>query len=359
MPRHPLSAALACTLLLVSAFSPAVAAEPDIAVAKVKWDAPWKPGMVLEYTTEYLSDETQDGVRSRSRSTDTTHVRIEQAIDDGFVQSWTSKDSKYVVLDGPSDEAAINAANAAMAGVPVEVKLNAAGNYAGMHNLDFVMPRLRKAMEPVIQAGVEQELAKITDPKARDEARANTKDMGVFIDRLFTPAYVEALLTREISTYNGFVGIELEPDQAYELDTELPNPFGGAPLPAKLTFSLSISADDPEDLFVSYEMDVDPEKLAAMAVDLVEKVVDKKAPKEAKAALKSIELRNEGLFVVHRPTGVIEMFEDTRTTRHGKTEKIERHRMRQLNGDHDHVWRDEEDSEDKASTAETAEPAAS
>ena len=357
MTRHPLAAAFACTLLLAPVVLPAFAAEPEIAAAKVKWDMPWKTGVSLEYATEYLEDETEDGKRSRSRSTDTTTVRIEQAHDKGFVQSWTSKDSKYVVLDGESDEAEVNALNAAMAGVPVEVTLDADGNYAGMHNLDAILPKLRKAMTPIIKAGAEKEVAKMTDAKARAEAEKNLGNADAMVDRLFTPAFVEALLTRMISTYNGFVGIELEPDQAYELDTELPNPFGGAPMPAKLTFSLSISGEDPEDLFVAYEMNVDPEKMAAMAIDIGEKLADKKATAEEKAEFKSVELKDEGLFVVHRPTGIIEMFEDTRTTRHGKTEKIERHRMRQLDGAHDHVWRDEAETED--ASAGTAEPKAS
>jgi hypothetical protein len=357
MPRHPLAAALACTLLLAPVVLPAFAAEPDIAAAKVKWDMPWKQGLSLQYATEFLSDEHKDGKRERSRSTDNTTVRIEAASGKGFVQSWTSKDAKYVVLDGESDAAEMKALNAAMAGVPVQVKLDAAGNYAGMHNLDDILPRLRKAMSPFVKATAEKELAKITDKQARAAAQDNLKNAEAMLDRLFTPAYVEAMLSRMISTYNGFVGIELEPDQAYELDTELPNPFGGAPLPAKLTFSLSISADDPEDLFVAYEMTVDPEKMAALALEVGEKLADKKATDEERAGFKSVELKDEGLFVVHRPTGVVEMFEDTRTTRHGTTEKVERHRMRQLDGAHDHVWRDEADA--PGAGTGTAEPGAS
>ena len=162
MPRHPLAAALACTLLLAPVVLPAFAAEPEIAAAKVKWDMPWKQGMSLQYATEYLSDEKKDGARERSRSTDNTTVRIDEASDKGFVQSWTSKDARYVVLDGESDATEMNALNAAMAGVPVEVKLDAAGNYAGMHNLDVVMPRMRKAMAPILQGTIDRTLAKVT-----------------------------------------------------------------------------------------------------------------------------------------------------------------------------------------------------
>ena len=55
-----------------------------------------------------------------------------------------------------------------------------------------------------------------------------------------------------------------------------------------------------------------------------------------------ISIVDEGLFVVHRPTGVVEMFESTRTVQAGAKSKVDRHRLRLANGEHDHVWRDEE-----------------
>jgi hypothetical protein len=363
MPRHPLSAALSCVLLLVPAFAPAIAAEPEVAVAKVKWEMPWKQGVVVDYASESLQDEVKDGVRSRSRSTDTTHVRITEANAKGFVQAWTSEGYRYEVLDGASDEAEKRAFMAAFGDTTLEANLDAAGNYAGLRNLDSILPRLRKASEPMLKANIDAELAKISDPKAREAARAKAQEnLGAVLDTMMAPKLIEALLSREIANYNGFFGIELEPDQSYELETELPNPMGGAAFPAKLTFSLSISADDPEDLFVTYDMVLDREKTAAIALEIGEKLVGQKATDADKAQLPTVDIHDEGLFVVHRPTGIIEMYEDTRTTSFAKTKKIERNRLRQLNGKHDHVWRDEDEAADgkaEAAPAEPAKPAAS
>jgi len=63
-----------------------------------------------------------------------------------------------------------------------------------------------------------------------------------------------------------------------------------------------------------------------------------------------VDVRDEGFFLVHRITGVIEMMESTRTTKlPDGGEKIERYRMRQIDGAHDHEWREEdEDDEDDA-----------
>ena len=362
MSRHPLSAALSCALLLVPAFVPAVAAEPEVAVAKVKWEMPWKQGVAVDYASEVMHDDFENGVRSRTRSTDTTHVRITEANDEGFVQTWASEGDHYETLDGPSRDAEMRAFINAFGDTTLEANLDAAGNYASMRNLDKILPRLRKASEPMLQVGIDAELAKIKDAKAREEARAKAQEnMGPMLDRMLTPRLVEALLSREIANYNGFFGIELEPDQAYEVETELPNPMGGTAFPAKLTFSLSISADDPEDLFVTYDMVVDREKAAAIALEIGEKLVGQKATDKDKAELPAIDIHDEGLFVVHRPTGIIEMYEDTRTTTIGKTKKVERNRLRQLNGKHDHVWRDEEaaDAKPAAEAAKPAAPAAS
>ena len=346
MPRHPLSAALSCALLFASATLPAFAAEPVVSVAKVKWVMPWKAGVALDYATESLTDETKDGARQRSRSTDVTHMRIKDANDQGFIQSWASDGVRYEVLEGNNDEAERRAFNAQVADLVMEVELNPDGNLIGMHNLDAILPRLRKATEQMARQQAEKEFAKIADPKAREAARAKAEeDLPRVVDRFLSPALVQGLLTRVVSNYNGFFGVEVEPDQSYELALELPNPIGGAPLPAKLTFSMSISEEDAEDLYVAYDVTVDAEKAAAMALKIGEKIADSKATDQDKAALKSLDIQTEGLFVVHRPTGIIEMFEDTQTTVVGTTKKVERNRFRQLNGPHEHTWRDEETPE--------------
>lgn len=342
--RRLLAAALVCALPFAS-----VAAETAEAPAAetVKWVMPWKAGMVHKYAMEDVETETKAGVRAQHRTRSNVIVRVTQA-DDGFVQAWSDEpgSARFDILEGDkTSEAAMRTAMEALADVVVEVGLDKDGNYAGMRNLDDVLPRLRTAMLPVAQAGVDAMIEKAEkDPAKREEARkAAAEGMAKGMETMFAPAVAENLLTRNIQTYNGFVNIDLEPDMAYELETKLPNPFGGDAFPAKMTLSLSVSKDDPEDLFVVFDQAIDPAGMRKTVEALLEKLGGDKAAVEAvKKTLEKFSLVDEGLFVVHRPTGVIEMFETTRTTKADGLEKIERHRQRLLDGEHDHVWKDEE-----------------
>jgi hypothetical protein len=349
MRLHALALALLCALsapvLADEAAKPAAPAAP-----KVKWVLPWKPGLALAYATEDTTTEEKDGTTTRTRGTDTTRVRVAAGADGGFVQTWIGEGSKYDLLEGPPSAQAMvegtRAAAAAFEGTPIEVQLAADGTYGGVRNIEPLVAKMRELMKPVIAAGLEAELAKIEDPKKREQARAAAQErVQPRMERLLTPAYVEALLTRQIQDYDGFHGLELEPDQSYEAQTQIPNPLGGAALPAKITFSMSVSEDDPEDLYVAWDMVIDPDKAAQAALAIGEEMAGRKLDKNDKDALAKLDIADEGIIVVYRPTGVVEMFESTRTTQvPGQSKKVERHRMRLLDGAHDHTWRDAQET---------------
>ncbi|KGQ17928.1 hypothetical protein LF41_1782 [Lysobacter dokdonensis DS-58] len=338
--RRTLVVALLCALPVLSSSAADDAAKP---AQSVKWVLPWKDGTSLTYAaSESTTDETK-GVRKRSRSSSTTVVRITESSADGFVQTWTGSGYTFEVLEGDkSEEAQMKALAAALDDLPVSVQLNADGNFTGVRNMDVLMPRFRAAMRPIFDGMIEAGVKKIADEKTRATKRAEAQAaMDKAMETMLSPAMMEALLARNISWYNGFVGIDLEPEQAYELETDLPSPLGGPNIPAKLTFSLSVSEDDAEDLFVSYHQAVDSEKARAALRANANHIVDGKIP-ESELAKIEMTVKDEGFFVVHRPTGLVEMFEATRTTTVNGKDKVERSRMRLLNGDHDHTWKDEE-----------------
>lgn len=256
--RRTLAAALLCAL----ACSPAFAAE-ETATPTVKWVNPWKPGTSLDYATEDLTTETEGTKREQTRGTSNTTVTILQASRDGFVQSWTGQDAHYAVIEGDkAKEAFMQRLAQAFEGLSLEVELDAAGNYARARNIAALAPMLREAFLAGAMEGAERELAASRKPAAEaDEVRRKVRTMMEAIaDRMTAPAPLETMLTRNVQWYNGFVGIDIEPDQNYELETDLPNAFGGPAFPAKLTFSLSVSPDDPDDLYVGFEQAIDPVK---------------------------------------------------------------------------------------------------
>ena len=339
--RRTLAVALLCAL----PFSHSLAAE-EAAAPTVKWVLPWKPGTTLEYASEDLT--TNDlAKRERTRATATATVRITEATKQGFVQAWSWRDEAYVVEEGDkSGEAQMREFATAMQDVTLEVELDAGGNYARLRNLAEITPRLRHAMQPLMLAGLDASLAKIPDAK-RDEARkAAMAQVEGLVDRMLAPAVLETMLTRNIQWYNAFVGIDIEPDQDYEAKVEVANPVGGAPIPVTVTFSLSVSKEDPDDLFVAFEQKIDRENGGAAVSAIIEGLLGTTLPKDEKQL--EISIIDEGLFVVHRPTGVVEMFEATRTLQTGGKSKVERHRSRLTNGEHEHVWTDEQEEADEA-----------
>jgi hypothetical protein len=373
--RRTLAAALLCALPFAHAFAaelgagttaettarPAdgtvaeAAAEAAVAPT-VKWVLPWKAGTMLEYASEDLTTKDLGG-RERTRSTSTATVRISEVSDEGFVQAWSWRDNNYVVEEGDkAEEAAVREFSAALQDIVLEVQLDADGTYQGLRNLDRITPRLREATLPMISAGMDEKLAAISDEAKREEARkAGQAQVEAILDRMLAPAVVEVMLARNIQWYNALAGIDIEPDQDYEAKLELPSPVGGPAIPVTIVFSLSVSRDDPDDMYVVFEQKIDRGNAGVALSAIVESLFGTKLPAGEDAPEMSIV--DDGMFVVHRPTGVPEMFESTRTVKYGERSKVERYRLRLLNGVHEHAWKDEAEGADVAQGAEGAEDA--
>ncbi|HEY0660029.1 MAG TPA: hypothetical protein VGD21_01700, partial [Lysobacter sp.] len=317
------------TILLAAA---ALLALPNAAVAAdtLRWPSPWEAGLSLVYETESLDSEAKAGQREKIRTTDTTEVTISQASADGYLQEWRSRDLGFEVIEGDKAAGALReAAVRAMADSTVEVALDKNGNYASIRNLDALSTRMREVMRPLIVASIEAEVGKLDEGK-RDKARAEAlKGSDGILDRITSPAMLEPMLGRVLQTYNGFVGVDLEIGEWYELETAQANPLGGKPFPSKLQFQLYPSEDDPNDVFLEWNSSVDPDKGADAMWELTEKLVGKKIPpKERKALPDTVAIKDEGFFLFRRDTGIVEMYESVRTIKLGDHEKVERQRMR-------------------------------
>jgi hypothetical protein len=338
--RRTLAVALLCALPVLPAF----AADEAAATPTIKWVNPWKAGTTLTYATEDTTRETQAGKTDHSRSTSNATVKVTQASTTGFVQVWSWDEGTYDVLEGDkSKEAQMRALGAAFKDVVLEVDLDKDGNYARARNIADIAPRMRTALRAMLLPTIDAEAAKIEDAGKREEKRKELKaNIDGIADRIVAPAVLEGLLTRNIQTYNGFVGIDLEPDQEYGLQTQLPNPLGGQPFPATLAVSLSVSEDDPDDIFVGFVQAIDPEKSEAALIAAGEAILGKKLTEAQLKEELNFSVEDEGFFVVHLSTGVVEMFETKRTTKINDKLKVERHRMRLTNGEHEHEWVDEQ-----------------
>ncbi|MGH8075818.1 MAG: hypothetical protein ACREPE_00620, partial [Lysobacter sp.] len=130
--------------------------------------------------------------------------------------------------------------------------------------------------------------------------------------------------------------------ERYALETELDNPLGGKKFPATMEFGLYASEEDPADIFIEWDSTIDPKKGMDAVWDLTETLYGIKVPKADRKGLpKQISFVDEGFIIFNRDSGVIEMFESTRTVKLGDKVDVDRNRMRLTNGDHSHTWTEE------------------
>ena len=337
MSRRPLALALCSAFIASHAF----AAEP--AAGNIKWSAPWKAGMTLEYATSSLTEETQGGTTTRELETDIEIVAITEATDKGFLQTWKSKPGAYRVVEmAPAQKAMVEALAAGMAGEAVEIELAKDGTVERARNAAALVGKMKALTRPLFEKEIEAQVATLPPDQQAARRAAARENTTRALDTMFSPDMAEALLLRKPTAFNGFFGIDVEPETTYEASFEAPMPLGGPSLPMKTTFVVSVSEDDPDDLFIDFETQADQDKFAELVKHMGSKLSGGHVWTEAELKqIAGVSMRDKGLFVVHRPTGVIEMFETTRTTTSEGKVKVERERMRQLGGAHDHVWTDE------------------
>lgn len=316
----------------------------------IRWLLPWREGVTLRYAAEDYDDERDGDSRERTRVTGIETISIREARDDGYLQAWSFADTRFEVLEGePVAADVMQGLMESLAGLEIEVELDGAGNYAGIRNLSVISARMRPAMQQAISSAAGSVPAAMAagqeasaDPAALQVARAAAdKAMAGMLDRLVSPEVLGPLLSEDAVRYNDFVGAELEDGVEYAVDVDLENPLSGGSLPARVTFGAHLRESDPDDVFLEWTTRVDPEAAAAAARNLAGMLLESMP---AEAATLSPELLVElsviesGFVLFRRSTGVVEMLEATRTVRAGGELKVERRRMRLLDGDHAHEW---------------------
>lgn len=334
--------ALCCTNAVAQ--EPA-AAPPAEAAPVIDLPLPWKVGQVLRYAYENTDAKQSPGKREKTRLTSITELRTRRADKDGFDVHWASHDTVYKTLEGDASLDALMApAMGQMEQLPMEVVLDADGGYRAIRNIDQLSARMRVAMAPVAKASLEAGLRAAGAPQAGspEQRKAQAEALlKTYLDNISAPKLLEATATRQVRNIAFFNAGGLEDDAWYTLETELPNPTGGAAFPAKLEYGLWVSEDDPEDVYIRWTSTIDPVKGAAALADTVRRLFGEGLPLAPEDLPKQVAIEDAGLMLVHRPTGMVEMYEDERTTTFGKTRNYERTRMRLLDAGHGHEWADE------------------
>lgn len=334
-----------CCLACADVVAQEVASPPaEEAAETIKLPLPWKLGQLLRYETEQVETKTSPQGREKSRTTSMTDAKTVEAGKDGFVQHWRTHDMAIEVMEGDATFAkVIEDAARQLEDLPMIVEADAAGALVKVRNIEAISARMRQTLRPVFTKvfldGMEKGLAN-ADPEARKKAMdAAPAQADALIDRLTEPKLLEAQGTAHIGTLLNFSGAELENDQAYELESELENPTGGKPFPAKLTFGLYVTEDRPEDVFLEWTLEIDPLKGADAVWDTVEKLYGRTiSAQERKELPQQVSIVDKGFLVFERATGLPEMYQNERTTKVAENASYERNRMRLLGNPHEHEW---------------------
>lgn len=344
------------TLLLAAASVPAaeknVARDPAAAAPRadeVSLVLPWRVGVELRYATEDYDDGRDADGRERTRMTSIETIRITEAGDAGFLQEWSFADSRYEVLEGePPGTHLIEGMLESLGDVVLEIELDAAGNFTGIRNLAQVAERMRPVMDAALLAGFEAGLASAEgDADADADVLAQARAAGLprvqaMVEQMMAPDMLQMLLSEDAVQYNDFAGIALEEGQRYEFDIELDHPLGVGVLPARVALVLHVHDRDSDDVHLEWTTHLDREKAAEAAIAVAERMFDAGIPAEAREkVLAELSIVNAGTAVFRHSTGVVEMLEVTKTVRAGDELKVERRRMRLLDGGHDHQWPDD------------------
>lgn len=324
IPAPFLAALLPVLLSLVAA--PALAAE------RVRMPVPWRTGMTLVYDTESIHREKNAEGSGSRRVTDRTEVRVDEAGRKGHVLVWTTRDSRVEAIDGDRHTTDLLAPMLEkLDGLPVTIELDRDGRYRRVRNLEDIAGRVRTAIRPILEAGLEKSFGK-DGPKvskydrtaALDAARAQ---LDAAIPQIITLDGVEHVSSSQMKTFSAFVGMSLEVGKRYRDATPIESPMEGKPLPGQREYVLEIDREDATLVRIHWTHALDAAGDAAAQWRLVEELTGE-APTGA-GAPKDLSLREEGVLVFRRDTGIIELVETVNTSRYGRQhDEHERHRMR-------------------------------
>jgi|688.fasta_scaffold00702_17 hypothetical protein len=166
------------------------------------------------------------------------------------------------------------------------------------------------------------------------EAKVPPKTIDALLKQTFetvTGPNMEALTLKEAQLFLRFAGMELELDKKVEFETELPNPLGGDPYPAKGWFSASAIPDQPAELLVECGSSIDAERARQLMLESLSELAEqtgKPAPKPEQ--LPKIEVEDRSTYFIDRRSGLPRLVENTRTSTTGSRTRIDRTSIRWL-----------------------------
>jgi hypothetical protein len=251
-------------------------------------------------------EESSEAVQ-KARSTTTVDVRVASVSADGaMLLEWVPGPTSFGDGQTPPDLVA-RAAAVALEGLTLRLSINAAGEFNGVANEREVTPKLQ-VLTDFIVAGA-----------AEDIPEHDRQAFRALIAQIVSPDMMLRAATTDVKTYLGLNGITIAEDQTIEADLEQPNPLGEGSIPSRFRISAKSVTGDTA-VFVT-SASYDSKAFLQVTRSLMERT-GKTFTAEELAAASSIEMLDEGRFVLDRTTGLMREVIARRRMRAG-----DRHRL--------------------------------
>ena len=293
---------LAACLLLSFVLAPAFAQD------KISLPLPWKQGMTLRYHSTSVTDKTrkiQAGqVHTRIQIQDVTELKILEATQQGYVQSWRSlKPEVATIGDNDQVSAERKMANALVKrfeNLPLEAKLDAHGNYVGLRNWQALGDAMREVMLPVMleQASARKELKQVDPAELR-------KRLEPALARMTSQDALNAALGRQVAIYNYFIAPSLAPHKIVTYTDNIPSPWSADIIPSNGSFEMTQVDDAAGTVTVHWRQGIDQVRGKDVAWKMVESITGMKPEDlDPNKMPRGLELQDEATVVIERATGI-------------------------------------------------------
>jgi hypothetical protein len=299
----------AACLFLLLAFAPA-------ARATITLPVPWQQGMTLRYHSTSVTDKTrkiQAGqVHTRVQIQDVTELKILEANQQGYVQSWRSlKPEVATIGDGDQVMAERRMATALVKrfeNLPLEARLDAHGNYVGLRNWQALGAAMREVMLPVMldQASARKDLKHVDPAELR-------KRLEPALARMTSQSALDAALGRQVAIFNYFIAPSLTPHKLVTYTDNIPSPWSSDIIPSKGSFEMTAVDEAAGTVTVHWKQGIDPARGKEVAWKMVESITGLKPVDLDPGKMPTgLELVDEATVVIERATGIPRSIEHKR-----------------------------------------------
>jgi hypothetical protein len=313
----------------------AFASAPALAAERVTVPSPWRAGLTLAYDSETVHREGVGRERIVRRLTDRSEVRVDNVGRDGGLLTWTTRDSRVEAVEG---DRVVSDMIASMMdgfdGYGVGLELDRDARYRRLHDTDAVTAKLRAVMAPAFEAYLERMLAQ-ADPKLSkfqpETSPAQLRErVEAMLDDTLTPASVDGMTSAQIRPLTAFIGLPLAAGRTYRDREALRAQPEGFPVPARREYTLTIDRENPNLARIRWTHALDADGDAKALWALAESFGGDDADGDARSGRpRDLVLREQGVLVFRRDTGVVELLEVVTESRYGdRHDEYERMRMR-------------------------------